>query len=115
MDSKDVLWLSRGEALGRLLSENRRVPPSLAEAHPVEFRPTIDPLADPLEAARFSASIALAMRNGALRKGKEARAAAMRAAFHGLMRALRRPFAGQPGTTVATPMPAVSLARRRTR
>jgi len=101
MDSKDMLWLSRGQALGRLLSENRRVPPSPAEAHPVECRPTIDPLADPLEAARFSASIALAMRNGALRKGKEARAEAMRAAFRGMGRALGRCFASRSHGTLA--------------
>jgi hypothetical protein len=109
MDSKEKLWLSRGEALGRILSGSQRVRPRLVENRPAENRSAIDRFADPLEAARFSASIALAMRNGSLCNAKDLRAEAMRAGFRWLVRAVKRRSAARP---LAAPMPAPVPIRR---
>lgn len=103
MDRNEQLWLGRGETLGRLLSESRRAPADPVTRRPAEPRPAVDPFADPLEAARFSASIALAMRNGAMDKAKEARAEAMRAAFRWVACNVKRWFSARP---LAAPMPA---------
>ena len=115
MDSKDKLWLSRGEALGRVLSESGR-----AQSRRAKTRPPVDRLADPVEAARFSASIALAMRNGALRNAKDLRADAMRAGFRWLMRALKRWFTARPrtgrsGAPMVGPMATLAPIRQRAR
>ena len=101
MDSKDKLWLSRGESLGRILSESQRVC-----SRPKMTGPTGGRLADPLETARSSASIALAMRNGTTRDAKDIRAEAMRAGVRWLLRAMKRRFAPRPhAAPVAIPVP----------
>lgn len=106
MDSKDKLWLSRGESLGRLLSESQRVRPRRAEGRPTRTGPTVDQFADPHDAARYSASIALAMRNGTTRDAKDIRAEAMRAGVRWLLRAMKRRFATRPhAAPVAIPVP----------
>jgi len=112
MDSKDKLWLSRGEALGRVLSESGRVRPRPVENRPAENRSAVDRFADPLEAARFSASIALAMRNGALCRAKDVRTEAIRAGFRWLVRAVKRRSAARP---LAAPQLAPVPIRQRTR
>jgi hypothetical protein len=116
MDRKEMLWVGRGEALGRLLSESPRAPSRPAVLRPTERRPTVDRFADPLEAARFSASIALAMRNGADDMAKEARADAMRAAFRWLVRTVRAGLKARPMTGKArAPIPAPVSMRRQGR
>lgn len=59
MDRKHSLWVERGVALGVLLSKLGRLLQS-----PADPRPTMDFPADARDAARRSAEIAVAMRNG---------------------------------------------------
>jgi hypothetical protein len=115
MDSKDKLWLSRGESLGRVLSECQRVRPHLVENRPAENRSAVGRFADPLDAARSGASIALAMRKGALCNAKDIRAEAMRAGFRWLVRAVKRRLAPRPhAAPVPIPVP-IRLGMRKGR
>lgn len=59
MDRKHALWLERGVALGNFFMKLWRLRPS-----PEAVRPAMDLPADARDAARYSAEIALAMRNG---------------------------------------------------
>ena len=104
MDHNHALWVERGYALGDLLIRIGNV-----FSRPAERRPVLDFPADARDAARYSAEIALAMRNG-----RQLRSETLRGGPRRLSRFFQRLVEVEPlPGAVVIPLPEVTAEEER--